>query len=63
MRIEAVSKSRRRGGGIVRCGGSVPVVMERAIDFELPDHEGKAWRLTDHLAQGPVLLVFYRGDW
>ena len=43
--------------------GSVPVVVERAIDFELPDHDGKAWRLTAHLAQGPVLLVFYRGDW
>ena len=37
--------------------------MSKAIDFELPDHEGKAWRLADHLARGPVVLVFYRGDW
>jgi peroxiredoxin len=37
--------------------------VDRAIDFELPDHEGKAWRLADHLARGPVVLVFYRGDW
>ena len=37
--------------------------MDKAIDFELPDHEGKAWRLADHLAGGPVVLVFYRGDW
>jgi len=37
--------------------------VEKAIDFELPDHEGEAWRLADHLAHGPVVLVFYRGDW
>jgi peroxiredoxin len=40
-----------------------PSVVDRAIDFELPDQEGKAWRLAERLAQGPVLLVFYRGDW
>jgi len=44
-------------------GTGVSLAVERAIDFELPDHEGKAWRLADHLARGPVLLVFYRGDW
>jgi len=37
--------------------------MSKAIDFELPDQKGKAWRLADHLARGPVVLVFYRGDW
>ncbi|HLZ94135.1 MAG TPA: redoxin domain-containing protein [Candidatus Dormibacteraeota bacterium] len=37
--------------------------MDKAIEFELPDHEGKPWRLADHLQQGPVLLIFYRGDW
>ena len=39
------------------------VDMDRSIDFELPDHEGKAWSLADHLERGPALLVFYRGDW
>jgi peroxiredoxin len=39
-----------------RLGDAVP-------DFELPDHEGKSWNLSDHLARGPVVLVFYRGDW
>jgi peroxiredoxin len=34
-----------------------------AVDFSLPDHTGAAWLLTDALARGPVLLVFYRGDW
>ena len=37
--------------------------MEQAIDFELPDHEDRRWGLVDHLRSGPVLLVFYRGDW
>ena len=37
--------------------------MNKAIDFDLADHQGTAWRLTDHLQNGPVLLVFYRGDW
>jgi hypothetical protein len=50
-------------GGISDHGFGVSMAVERAIDFELPDHEGKAWRLADHLARGPVLLVFYRGDW
>ena len=37
--------------------------MERAIDFELPSTEGRRWRLSEHLAGSPVVLVFYRGDW
>jgi peroxiredoxin len=37
--------------------------VDKAIDFELPDHEGRQWRLADQLKRGPVLLVFYRGDW
>jgi peroxiredoxin len=34
-----------------------------ARDFELPDQHGRAWSLADSLRSGPVLLVFYRGDW
>jgi hypothetical protein len=41
----------------------VSIPVDQAIDFELPDQEGKDWRLANHLARGPVLLVFYRGDW
>jgi len=37
--------------------------VENAINFELLDHDGNTWRLADHLARGPVGLVFYRGDW
>ena len=43
--------------------GDVSKAVDKAIEFELPDQDGKAWRLADHLARGPLLLVFYRGDW
>lgn len=36
---------------------------KRATDFELPDHQGRAWRLSESLRDGPTVLVFYRGDW
>lgn len=32
-------------------------------DFELPDATGRRVALRDLLAQGPVLLSFYRGEW
>ena len=32
-----------------------------APDFELPDQDGRAWRLADHAGQR-LLLVFYPGD-
>ncbi len=53
----------RKTGGIIDRQRAVSIAVENAIDFELPDHEGNAWRLADHLDRGPVLLVFYRGDW
>jgi peroxiredoxin len=37
--------------------------VERAADFELLDDHGRPWHLAEKLAEGPVLLVFYRGDW
>jgi hypothetical protein len=50
-------------GGIIDLEGAVSILLEKATDFELPDHEGNAWRLADNLARAPVFLVFYRGDW
>lgn len=38
-------------------------LVEAAADFELPDHLGGTWRLARHLGMGPLVLVFYRGDW
>lgn len=32
-------------------------------DFELPDQQGLPWSLSGQLQTGPVMLVFYRGDW
>jgi hypothetical protein len=55
--------SPRQPPGIKNPASAVFVNMERAIDFELPDPEGKPWALADHRAGGPVVLVFYRGDW
>jgi hypothetical protein len=40
-----------------------PAVAERAPDFELPDHQGDRFSLGRALADGPILLVFYRGHW
>ncbi len=34
-----------------------------ASDLALPDQDGRPWRLSDALRHGPVILVFYRGDW
>lgn len=31
--------------------------------FTLPDENGRPVRLDDHLGRGPLVLVFYRGDW
>jgi peroxiredoxin len=29
----------------------------------LPDERGEAFDLRSELARGPLMLVFYRGDW
>ena len=38
-------------------------VGEKAPSFELPGHQGEPWNLSGQLEAGPVMLVFYRGDW
>ncbi|WP_158542499.1 redoxin domain-containing protein [Lujinxingia litoralis] len=37
-------------------------VGDLAPEFELPDERGRAVRLSQELEKGPVLLVFYPGD-
>lgn len=32
-------------------------------NFELPDQEGEPFNLRQRLEEGPLVLVFYRGDW
>lgn len=40
-----------------------PEVGDRVQMFDLPSHDGERVALADALAQGPVVLVFYRGHW
>jgi hypothetical protein len=53
--------TRRETEESARQGG---FVREAAVrDFELVVQSGNPWRLEDALAQGAVVLLFYRGDW
>lgn len=38
-------------------------VSEMAPDFTLPNTSGELVKLSDLLAQGPVVVTFYRGTW
>jgi hypothetical protein len=38
-------------------------VGDRFPDFALPDTEGRPVTLASVIAQGPALLLFYKGDW
>jgi peroxiredoxin len=40
-----------------------PKVGDRAPDFTLPDPLGRQVSLAGELQQGPVVLIFYRGEW
>jgi peroxiredoxin len=38
-------------------------VGQKVSYFELPDQQDYPWSLSGQLEAGPVVLVFYRGDW
>ena len=40
-----------------------PKVGDSAPDFTLPDQLGRQVSLTAEFEQGPVVLIFYRGEW
>jgi peroxiredoxin len=40
-----------------------PRVGDPAPDFTLPDHNGDEVSLSGLLRDGPVVLIFYRGEW
>ena len=44
-------------------GANALKIGQQAINFELPNQEGKAVALKDLVAKGPVVVTFYRGDW
>jgi peroxiredoxin len=33
------------------------------VEFALPDHEGRTFRLSEALMKRTVVVLFYRGDW
>jgi peroxiredoxin len=43
--------------------GRAPQVGYRAPDFALPDQNGERVQLSSLLSRGPVVLIFYRGEW
>ena len=38
-------------------------IGDRFVDFELPDHNGNRWRLSELVGGDPAILQFYRGFW
>jgi peroxiredoxin len=62
---EALAQMDRQTAELVSSGqlNSALSVGDQAVDFELPDAVGRAFRLGDALARGPVILTFYRGLW
>jgi peroxiredoxin len=49
--------------GAVDYPARAPRVGDRAPDFALHDQLGRPVSLAGELEQGPVVLVFYRGEW
>lgn len=52
----------------IACGGlpsrGQPVeIRDVAPAFTLPSHDGRTVSLSELLARGPALVVFYRGHW
>lgn len=49
----------------VDASGTAPglTVGDRAPEFSLPDAQGRTVSLSERLSGGPVVLVFYRGEW
>lgn len=43
--------------------GEPAEVREPAPEFTLASHDGRTISLSDLLARGPALVVFYRGHW
>ena len=47
----------------VKPGARAPKVGDRPPDFTLPDQLRREVSLAGELEQGPVVLIFYRGEW
>ncbi|MGD0081968.1 MAG: peroxiredoxin-like family protein [Acidimicrobiales bacterium] len=62
---DAISSRIEAGVAEVDASGVAPglAVGDHAPNFTLPDALGQLVPLADLLAQGPVVVVFYRGEW
>jgi peroxiredoxin len=49
--------------GAIDFAARAPQPGDPAEDFVLPDHHGQTIRLSALLRGGPVVLIFYRGEW
>jgi hypothetical protein len=49
--------------GLKLPGAAGTEILQAAPEFTLPDPQGKPVNLAAARANGPVLLVFYRGHW
>jgi peroxiredoxin len=58
QRITAAVAEIEASGAVARLA-----VGEHAPEFSLPDAFGRAVSLRERLSAGPVVLVFYRGEW
>jgi len=56
--LDILAKLNREGflSGILPAGAAFP-------DFVLPSAEGRLVALADQLARGPVVVIFFRGEW
>ncbi len=47
-----------------RCGLAPGLqVGDKAPDFSLTTHQGQEFSLSKNLAEGPVVITFFRGAW
>jgi peroxiredoxin len=62
---DAIASRIEAGVTEIESSGVAPglTVGDHAPNFTLPDALGQPVRLADLLAQGPVVVVFYRGEW
>lgn len=49
-----------RNSGIVE---RIPKIGDMLLPFALPDTDGNVVRSEDLLAQGPLVVTYYRGKW
>jgi hypothetical protein len=49
--------------GAFKLAPKAPGIGATLPDFQLPDENGSVWSLKKALHNGPLVLIFYRGDW